>query len=165
MIRDATHEDAAVLVEMGRAFFEEAGLPERFRALGRPDIDFCPESFLRCCEALTTGGVLLVAEVGGEVVGMLGALFAPAFWNLRIGLAQECFWYVRPDKRKGIGVALLRAYQDKARERGIALSCMVAEHGLRGDAVGRLYKAKDYVPAETSFWRRLNPAAEQQEAA
>jgi predicted N-acetyltransferase YhbS len=165
MIRDATPDDAKALILMGQAFFEEAGLPERFRALERPDIQFCPESFILSCQMLSEKGLLLVAEAGGEVVGMLGAVFAPALWNHRIGLAHECWWYVRPDKRKGIGVALLGAYEKRAAERGIALSAMVAEHGLRGDAVGRLYRAKDYVPAETVYWHRLDPAAAEQEKA
>lgn len=165
-IRDAKPDDVKALIEMGRAFFDEAGMPERFRALGVPDLAFCPESFVLSCEMLAEKGILLVAESGGEVVGMLGAALSPALWNLRVGIAHECWWYVRPDKRKGVGVALLKAYEQKAAERGVVLSAMVAEHGLRGDAVGRLYRAKDYVPAETVYWHRLTPAApEQQEAA
>jgi len=165
MIRDATPDDALALIEMGKAYFDEAGLPDRFRDLGRPDIGFCPESFIHSCEAMSQRGILLIAEAKGEPVGMLGAFLSPALWNFRVGMAQECWWYVRPDKRKGVSVALLRAYEDKAAERGILISGMIAEYGLRGDAVGRLYKAKDYVPAGTVYWRRLPPTAEQHEAA
>jgi GNAT superfamily N-acetyltransferase len=155
MIRDATQEDADALIRLGAAFFEEAGLAERFTALDLPNIEFCPRSFLTTCEALAKSGVMLVAEHAGEVVGMLGAAFIPALWNYRVTLAQETWWYVQPDRRKGLGVALLKEFEDRATAQGVVLSAMVAELGLRGKAVGRLYEAKGYAPAESVFWKRL----------
>lgn len=158
LIRDAVPDDAAALIQMGAAFFAEAGLPERFNAIGLPEITFCPESFIRSCEYMAdpSRGVLLVAEEDGEVVGMLGAAFAPAPWNLRIKLSQEQWWYCRKGKRRGAGHALLREYEARATAQGVVISGMVAENGLRGDAVGQLYKAKGYAPAESVYWKRLN---------
>lgn len=156
MIRDATHDDADALIEMGKAFFDEAGLPERFAALGLPDVAFCPQSFLTSCEAMGSGlGVMLVAEVDGEVVGMLGAVFAPAPWNFAVALGHEAWWYVRADRRKGAGVALMKEFEARAAARGVLISGMVAEHSLRGKTVGMLYQAKGYAPAETIYWKRL----------
>lgn len=149
MIRDATQDDAEALIRMGAAYVEEAGHLARFGA------EFCPQSFLTTCEGLARTGIMLVAEHDGEVVGMLGAAFIPVLWNYKVLQAQETWWYARPDRRKGLGVALLREFEARATAQGVVLSAMVAELGPRGDAVGRLYEAKGYAPAESVFLKRL----------
>jgi GNAT superfamily N-acetyltransferase len=149
MIRDATQEDAEALIRMGAAYVEEAGHLERFGA------EFCPQSFLTTCEALAKTGILLVAEHDGEVVGMLGAAFIPVLWNYKVLQAQETWWYARPDRRKGLGVALLGEFERRATAQGVSIGGMVAELGPRGDAVGRLYAAKGYAPAESVYLKRL----------
>jgi GNAT superfamily N-acetyltransferase len=149
MIRDATKEDADRLLEMGAAFFEEAGLHER-------GVTFDPASFLQFCGYLSQNGILLVADSKDGVVGMIGVGVVPAYWNNAVTLAQECFWWVAPEHRKGTGSALLWEMERRATAKGAILGAMVAEHGLRGDAVGRLYRAKGYAPAESTYWKRLN---------
>lgn len=153
MIRDATQEDAKALIEMGAAWAEEAGQVARF------GVEFCPQSFLTTCEALSRQGIMLVAEHDGEPVGMLGAAFIPVLWNYKVLLAQETWWYVQPVKRKGlrksVSAALIREYEERAAAQGVVIGGMVAEQGPRGDAVGRLYQAKSYAPAETVYLKRL----------
>lgn len=148
VIRDATREDADALAALGAGFFREAGLPER-------GAEFDPNSFLAFCQALAQNHILLVAEDGGPPFGMLGAVVVPAFWNAKETLSQEFFWYVLPAKRKGAGAALLKEMELRATAKGAILCAMVAEHGLRGDAVGRLYRAKGFAPAESTYWKRL----------
>lgn len=151
MIRPAVPTDNVRLVELGEAFFVEAGLPGR-------GVTFDPRSFAATCGFLADKGILLVAESQGRVVGMLGAQLMPAYWNVEVTLCQECFWFVDKDSRKGVGSALLRELEARATDAGARFCAMVAEHGLRGDAVGRLYKAKGYAPAESVFWRPLGAA-------
>jgi hypothetical protein len=153
MIRDATQDDADALVRLGAAWAEEAGMPARF------GVEFCPQSFLTTCEALARTGIMLIAEHEGKPVGMLGAAFIPVLWNYKALLAQETWWYVRPPKRKGLrasmSAALLKEYEERAAAQGVAIGGMVAELGPRGDAVGRLYAAKGYAPAESVYLKRL----------
>jgi hypothetical protein len=153
MIRNATQEDAKALIEMGAAWAEEAGQPARF------GVEFCPQSFLTTCEALARTGIMLVAEHDGEPVGMLGAAFIPVLWNYKVLLAQETWWYVRPAKRKGLrkqtSEALLREYEALATAKGVSFGGIVQELGPRRAAVGRLYEAKGYAPAESVFFKRL----------
>ena len=149
MIRDATQEDARRLAEMGEAFFNEAGLPAR-------GVTFDVESFLTFCGGLVhTGSILLVGEAKGQVVAMMGVAVLPAYWNLNIRLAQECFLWVDPGFRKGIGQTLVDEAERRAIQAGAVLSSMAAEHGLRSEAVGQLFRRKGYAPAETVFWKRL----------
>jgi GNAT superfamily N-acetyltransferase len=149
MIRNATQEDAEALVRMGAAWAEEAGMPARF------GVEFCPQSFLTTCEALARTGIMLIAEHEGKPVGMLGAAFIPVLWNYKTLLAQETWWYVEPERRKGLGVALLKEYEERASAKGVSFSGIVHELGPRRQAVGRLYEAKGYAPAESVFFKRL----------
>jgi ribosomal protein S18 acetylase RimI-like enzyme len=149
MIRAATPDDMPALLKMGAAFFVEAGLPDK-------GVTFDGLTFEVFCATLGQHGLLLVAEGKQEVVGMIGVALAPAFWNAGVTLAQECFWYVDPSCRKGkFGPALLDEMQRQAAARGAILCSMVAEHGLRGDAVGQLYRRKGFAPAESTYWKRI----------
>lgn len=147
MIREAIADDAGKLVEMGWAFFQEAGHAGEFV--------FDPQSFLGSLEMLAGAGMLLVVEDGGEVVGMAAADVAPALWNRSILLGREQFWYIVPAHRKGTGVALLSALEQAAKRYGATTFDVVAEDGQRSEALGRLYRRASYNPAERTFRKRL----------
>ncbi len=149
MIRPATQEDAGRLVEMGYAFFIEAG----HESDATP---FDPESFVRTLALLASHGLLLVVEKDGAVIGMAAADVAPAFWNHKILLGREAFWYVEPAHRKGIGRELLKALEALVTSLGATLFDVVAEDGKRSEALARLYRAGEYNPAERTFRKRLD---------
>lgn len=151
MIREATDKDAERLAEMGAAFFTEAGLPER-------GVSFDVESFLTFCGGRARVGVLLVAEREGRAIAMIGMAVLPAYWNVSVRLAQECFLWVDEPYRQGLGRKLVAEAEKRAYGMGAVLFSMAAEHGLRGDAVGQLFRRQGYAPAETVFWKRLAAA-------
>ncbi len=66
-IRPASFYDVPDIVELGRAFFAVSDM----QALAA----FCPASFAHSIKGMIDGdnGILLVADVGGAVVGMAGA--------------------------------------------------------------------------------------------
>lgn len=145
MIRRAEPEDIHALIEMGQAFFIEAGWSARAA--------FDVESFAVTCGALMEGGVLLVAEKGDEIIGMAGAAIAPAWWNRNVLTGQEVFYYARPGHRKGTGRMLFAGLEVAVKSLGVVLFSMAAEEGLRSEALTRLYRARDYFPAERLFWK------------
>ena len=63
---------------------------------------------------------LLVAEDHrGKVIGMIGFLLYPTFWNAEHLMAQEMFWWVDPLQREsGAGLALLREMEAEAKRAG-----------------------------------------------
>lgn len=147
MIRPATEWDFDALIEMGRAFNEEAGYSE--------DVPFHPASFLRTLKLLTEAKLLLVADKDGDVVGMAAADVAPSICNRSILVGREAFWYVLPEHRKGLGGQILDALEFNARAYGATLFDVVAEEGKRNDALARLYRARGYSPAEHTFRKVL----------
>jgi GNAT superfamily N-acetyltransferase len=147
MIRPAVPDDAPAMIEMGRAFFEEAGWADK--------AEFCPLSFGLTLERLANAGILLVFEKDGKPVGMAGALYSPAYWNEKVLIGQELFWYCEKPHRKGAGTELLRQLESAAKARNVQFFGMVAEHGLRHEALAQVYKRAGYSLAEHTFCKAL----------
>lgn len=148
MIRAALPEDIPSLIEMGRAFNEEAGYAET--------VPFDEDSFKVTLAILGTAGLLLVADVNGKAVGMAAADVAPSICNHSVRVGQEAFWYVHPDHRTGkIGKNLLAAIECAAQSQGATIFHVVAEEGKRSRALARIYEAAGFSPVARTFRRRL----------
>ena len=119
MMRKASISDLGVCLEMGRQFHEEAVLPE---------IPFDGADMSKSLTSLIDGdnSCLFVAEVGGKVVGMVGAVKYPHYTNSSCHVAQELFWWVRPEFRGGLtGVRLLMTVEQWAIETGCKSIVMI----------------------------------------
>lgn len=146
MIRAATHADLDALVAMGEHFhastpysLELKNNPDQYRAVGAGLIE-------------APLGVLLVRDVEGVPVGMLGgALFNhPLSGELTAG---ELFWWATPDHRGVTGVWLLKGFEEWARDHGAVHLQMVQP--VWADRVGELYEALGYKKVEVAWTRHL----------
>lgn len=151
MIRAAAPTDIFRILEMGAAFFAEAGWAKH--------AEFDRDSFAYSCGLIMDHGVFLVAERDDGIIGMVAAGVSPAYWNRQVLTAQELFWYCVPEHRKGIGTKLMAALEAALQARGVVLASVSAEEGLRSEALGRLYRQRGYWPAEKLFWKRLEAVA------
>lgn len=148
-IRPATSDDLAALVEMGRAFFVEAG--------HQGVAGFFDEGSFRNTLGILHGADLLrVAAEGAHVVGMAAADVARAFWNRDVMMGAEVFWYVRPGHRHGVGRELLASLESVAHAHGVKIFDVFAEEGGRSDALSRVYRANSYAPAQRGFRKMLS---------
>jgi GNAT superfamily N-acetyltransferase len=150
VIRAAHPDDMPALMEMGRAFFAEAGHEGSF-----PGFEFDPDSFEMTLSLLGQSNLLLVADKGQGAVGMGAIDVATAYWNRKVVLSREAFWYVQPAHRKGLGRALLAAMETAARSYGAVVFDVVAEPGPRSETLEILYQRKGFNPAERTFRKGL----------
>lgn len=148
MIRAAHPDDIPKMIEMGRAFVDEAGYADT--------VGFNAESFATTLQILGHAELLFVAEKGGTVVGMAAADVAPSICNHAVRVGREAFWYVEPAHRKGIGKELLSALQCAAKNHGATFFDVVAEDGKRSKALARIYERAGFSPAERTFRKRLS---------
>lgn len=138
MIREATPADIPQVMALGKEFADEAGVTAR---VGWDDAHV---------EALLQGmidsedGILLVS--GGGMIG--GVVYPHPFSGTRVFV--EMFWRARD----GNGLALLKAAEKAARERGASQSIMVAMDDM--DRTRRLYAALGYAPTEAQFMKELS---------
>lgn len=147
MMRHASPADAPFLMEMGKAFFEEAGYGAKY--------EFDPVSFGHTLTLLARAGLLVIAEKEGEVIGMGAADVAPAFWNNAVKIGREAFFYIVPRHRKGLGKQMIAALEAASMACGATVFDVVAEEGSRSEALARLYRAGGYEPAERTFRKAL----------
>jgi GNAT superfamily N-acetyltransferase len=148
VIRVATTEDFAPLLTMGREFYDASGYSDL--------VGFDRESLVRTFEQLMQNGGLFVAEVNGEVVGMVGGMVYPFYFDADHLTGQEVFWWVMPEHRKGrIGLELLQALEEWAKARGAKSLSMVSLDRLNPEQVARMYSAAGYRASEHTFIKRL----------
>jgi hypothetical protein len=103
---------------------------------------------------MTHPNFVLVAEEGGEIVGVIAIVIHPLFFNAATKIALECFWYVKPDFRGNIGKKLHEYAAIISKINGADYLNM-ATVGLKVEALDRLYKRKGYAPHERTYIKRL----------
>ncbi len=151
LVRKARHDDLSQVVALGAQFHEES----KFSNL----CEFVPQDFEQTALSIIeerTAGSLFVADMGGVIVGIAGAVFFPFYFNFSSVAAQEVFLWAAPEHRSGIGMLLLDQLEEDAMTRGGSVFMTGAIAGLRDDAVARRYRMRGYSPGENTFMRRLS---------
>jgi GNAT superfamily N-acetyltransferase len=98
---------------------------------------------------------VLVADHGGELVGMIAAMVGPL---LIIGrdYAEELVWWVEPRYRNGtVGPRLLKAAEAWARSADLLCLKLGAPVSTEGAIVSAFYERSGYLPLETSHVKVL----------
>lgn len=142
MIREATAIDVPRLVAMGCEFLHTTAY--------RDFLDDNPMQMATLADHLigSDQGVVLVADHGGELTGMIGLLVAPHHLSAE-PVAMEAFWWA---STPGDGVRLLKASEDWARAQGAVAMQMVAPD----ERVGALYARMGYQLIEHGYMRRFD---------
>lgn len=143
MIRPATLDDLEKIAELGEEFHAEASWA-----------DVAPYNAGDCRQALAVilaQGVILVAEDGGEIVGMAGGLIFPLYFNHAHLTGSEMFLWVRPDRRGSLGVRLLDAMEQAARAKGCASWGMALMASLNPEKTEQFYLRRGYRPHERTY--------------
>jgi GNAT superfamily N-acetyltransferase len=147
MIRKATPDDVPAIVEMSRKFYVTTSY------CGFTPM--CDETVARLAQTLIDTGVMLVAEIEGRAVGMVGLFVAPFMFNHAIKGAYEVVWWVDPDAQgNGAGKALLAAIEPACREAGCAVIQMV-HLATSPPQAAALYERMGYGHSESSYTKVL----------
>lgn len=143
LIRKATLADVPAIVRMGAKFYETT--------MYRHFAEFCPDAVASLAALMYETGVELVAEVDGELVGMVGLLVSPFPFNAARKIACEVMWWVDPDAQgQGAGKALLAAIEPACREAGCDAIQMVHLSTSPPQAAA-LYERAGFRHSESSY--------------
>ena len=145
IVRRATAEDLSAIVWMGRQFYDTT----HYAAFA----PYCDES---AAELVQLMSVVLVAEVNGELVGMVGLIVSPFPFNKDMTSAHEVMWWVHPEAQgMGVGRALIEAVEPACREAGASVVQMT--HLANSPvAAGKLYEKMGYTLCESSYSKILD---------
>lgn len=150
-IRLAEPNDLSSLLDMGREFFEVSG-NSAFTTFDEASLT----ATLIAIMSGVSGGVLLVAETAGQVVGMAACVVFPFYANMSTLIGQEIFWWVKPEHRKGIGGALMDELEAEAKRKGAKIFIGANLSGEHDAAFARLYRRRGYSPGEQTHIRILS---------
>ena len=115
----------------------------------------CNDSVARLAQTLADHHVLLVTEVGGSVVGMIGLFIAPNMFNNDVLTAHEVVWWVEPSALgSGAGRALIERAIAECASRGCAAVQMVTLSTSPPQA-SALYEKLGFTHSETLYTLRV----------
>lgn len=141
VIRPAEHADIPNLIRMGQEF----AASDDYRGKVRIDPDYVTVFVTRLIE--NPEGCVLVAQLGSELIGMMGLLIVPHPFS-GDWVAAELFWWVKPEARGGsAGYRMLKQAQGWATERGAKRLVMVAPN----KRLERFYRRLGYDRLESSW--------------
>src|SRR3990172_4990705 len=137
-VRRATENDVPFLLAMAPVMHAES---PRFRSL-----DYSEEKVFHLFHWLISSGEggLLVAEMEGKIVGMLGFVVGEFFFG-RDRYASDLFVYVTPESRGGSAfLRLVKAFEAWANEFGVAEKLLGVSTGIHTERTVRAYEGLGY---------------------
>lgn len=153
-IRRATEADLPRIVEMAQRFYPESPYPPLYGDM--------PEAQAAGLALVVMNGygniepgVVLVAEAGGALVGMVCLCADRGTFNPAVKMASELVFWVEPEYRGGMAaVRLLRAAEEAARDMGITVNRMAVLSSSPAQAA-QLYERMGYTLTESYYSKRL----------
>lgn len=134
-VRHATAEDIPALIALGRAMHAES---PRFSRL-----PYSPERTANTINFLIAHGVVLIAERGGQAVGMMGGMVAPQpFLDSLHGV--ELAVYVSPEHRGRTGMRLIKSFEAWAFDRGADEISLGISTEVDAERTAQLYERLGY---------------------
>ena len=147
MIRPAVETDIPAIVKMARLFYDTTTYA---------DITPMDDETVSDLARQLMDSVLLVAEKQGQLVGMVGLVIAPFFFNRSILTAHEVVWWVAPGVRGSrTAYALLRAIEPACKAKG-AQAIQMVHLSTSPPQAGGLYQLAGYTQTETAYTKRIN---------
>jgi GNAT superfamily N-acetyltransferase len=148
-IRPATIDDIPAMAAMGRDFDVSARQDDLF--------EYVEADCIASLEWLLSLDIFLcfVAEAGG-IVGMVGGMVSPVYFNRAHKSGEELFWWVADGAPAMTGIRLLNAIEDAAKAQGCSTWQMKCIDRLEGQRMAKLYERRGYRPFEHTFIKRFN---------
>ena len=137
MIRPYAVHDLKAVLALGSAMHAES----RYSTL-----DFDPRKLDDLSDSVLSDGryLALVAEVDGDVVGLLVGYVMPHWFGHDL-TSGDLAVYVTPSHRKGmIGVKLVKAYTEWALSKGVKEPMLGVSAGIMPERIGALYQRLGY---------------------
>jgi len=133
----ATDEDIPQLLDILRSFHKETIYFDL--------VEFDEESLTETCESLIKNGFILMDDYSA-----IGIIIFPLFFNKNYKMAQEVFWYAKPEHR-GKGAELLEKAEELCKEYQVNCIAMLSLN----DKLDQFYERNDYQLNEKSFLKWL----------
>ncbi|MGI0034283.1 MAG: GNAT family N-acetyltransferase [Nitrososphaera sp.] len=144
----ATLADIPALLPIGEQFWRTTGMIHAGLNL---DLDSLTATLTTMMHE--PNQVLFVVKADGVIVGVVGGFITPAPFNNKQSIAQESFWYVLPEHRRGgVGQALYDTFEAWAKAKG-ATALVMATIGNK--KLHEYYLAHGFHALESHYFKAL----------
>ncbi len=145
MIRKAELQDVFVIMEMAKKFYVNTTYHIDSK------IPLNEEDVACLIENLISSGIIHVAEINNEIVGVVGIILVPFLFNSDYTHAGEIVLWVDPHARvTGVGKMLISSLEIPAKNAQVTHIQML-DLVSSGDHVGRLYESCGYKLTERAY--------------
>lgn len=142
MIRSATKEDFAEILDMSALFWLDTQFDEPFER----------DHTVNMVQMAFDHGLLAVVEIDSKCVGFCAGVKSPILGNSKVWCATELAYWLNPEHRKGKnGIALLQFMEGLVQEQGIKYWTMISMQSSMPEEVGKMYERMGYVHSETCY--------------
>ncbi len=136
--------------------------------MGRNFIDmvyggFDQDSFIKTLISVMNGlhghpGAVFALEVDGKVIGAVGMISAPLWFNYSILQVQELFWWVDPEHRASRdSFRLFKRVEQWAEDIGAQEIVIASTAKLNPERLERFYLKLGYERRDNYFWKKVQP--------
>lgn len=155
IVRPATEADIPRIVEMARRFYPESPYPPLYGPMADQQSAGLALVAMNGYGDTIDPGVMLVAEDGDQIVGMVCLSADRATFNPAVRTTNELVFWVEPEHRGGMAaVRLLKAAEAEAKAKGFEVNRMAVLSSSPAQAAA-LYERMGYVQTETYYSKRL----------
>jgi len=155
MVRHATKDDFAIIEQMAAKLWSKSGFPK---------IPYKAGSATLYMQIAFDQNLLLVVEVGGEIVGAAAGSMAPMLGDSDVYIGSELAWWIEEKHRRGgAGITLLQGLEKAAKDAGCDVWCMFYMQSSMPVEVEAMYKSQGYKLKETVYMKDLKWQQSQQQ--
>lgn len=151
VIRRATPDDLDALMPMAERFYSSCPWASVYAYSGEK-----MRAGLAALIENENAGMFVVEQENGALVGACGFYMTPVWLADDFLVAQEVFWWIDPEWRKGgAGLLLWQTAEEWAEEAGAKAIAMIRLEGMADEALHRIYERRGYTPMEHHYVRKL----------
>jgi N-acetylglutamate synthase-like GNAT family acetyltransferase len=153
MIRDlnlSNPDEIQTICVGGKAFADAAGATS-----------FDKTSFIKFVHSLYANkkGKLFVIETDNTVVGGLGVIAYPCFYNNNVLRVQECFWWIDPEHRNfNNSINLFNKIEEWAKEINAHQIMVSSTSTLNPEKLEKFYVKKGFTKVDINYVKDINNA-------
>jgi len=149
MIREATLIDISQIIELLKEFFDTADIAK----ISEGDIESSTNTITNLIK--NNNMAIIVMDIDNKIVGCLGVVVIPFYFNSKHLIGHEFFWFVS-EKHRGTkeSLRLFNSAEEWAKNHG-AKSMMMTSLAYNINSLRNFYRRKKYVELETSFIRKF----------
>lgn len=147
MLLKATYDDMPEILRCSKEFYQTTHY-QNFADFNDDDVE-------NVANIMINDGILNIWKEGDKILGMVGLITCPFFFNTALKMACEVIWYLdKSIQGQGIGQTLLLSIEPSCKELNVNFIHMLVLESSPEHA-GKMYEKMGYKLTELTYYKEL----------